>query len=139
MARPRKPTNVLELTGRFRTNPERRRARENEPQPDTKLSNAAPLWMTKKQKKCYREIIRGCHEDVLSQGDRTWVEITACLLSEYRDDPVKMGVSKVSRLMACLEQLGMTPASRQRVSKISKKKENRFSKFAAMQREAAGE
>lgn len=129
MGRPRKPTNVLELTGRFKTNPDRREARANEPQPETGIEKAAPLWMTKEQRKCYREIVRNCHKDVLSSADGAWVEITACLLSEFRLGPQKMSTSKIARLMASLGQLGMSPADRSKASKIARKKENKFEQF----------
>ena len=127
--RPRKASNVLELTGRFKTNPDRRTARENEPTPSIAINDTPPNWMTKAQRACYRELVRGCHADVLSSADGTWVEITACLLSEYREDPRSIKPQKLSRLMTCLGQLGMSPADRSRASKIKRENKNRFAKF----------
>lgn len=129
--RPRKPTNVLELTGRLRTNPDRRAARANEPIPEGEIATVAPEWMTKPQRKCYREIVRGCHKDVLCSADSIWVEMTACLLSEYRENPVLMKVSKLARLQTCLGQLGMSPADRAKAGRIPRRKENKFERFIA--------
>src|SRR5215471_14717218 len=95
--RPRKASNVLELTGRFKTNPDRRAIRANEPKPDRHLPVLAPVWMTRGQRRCYRELIRNCHKDVLSPADGTWVEITACLLAEYRESPATFKPGKLAR------------------------------------------
>lgn len=131
MPKPRTPTDALKLKGAYKDNPKREQQRADEPKPDAGdlLTAEAPEWMTAKQRKCYREIVRNCHKDVLTTADGVWVEITACLLSEYRDNPALMKISKVSRLMSALAQLGMTPTDRARASKVKRQKENKFGQF----------
>ena len=68
MGRPRKPTNVLQLTGRLKNN--RNRRNENEPVPQGPCPTEPPAWMKDKlQRACYRELIRNAPANVLSVGD----------------------------------------------------------------------
>jgi hypothetical protein len=133
--RPRKASNVLELTGRFKINPDRKKARANEPTPDTAISSDPPEWMRgtafKEERKCYREIIRNAHADVLSTADSVWVEIVACLLAEFRKAPHAMKMAKLARLQSGLSQLGMSPSDRSKAGKMPRKQENRFAQFGA--------
>jgi len=46
MARPRKPTNLLELTGAYHKNPQRRREREGEPIAPGPLGGPPEKWIT---------------------------------------------------------------------------------------------
>ena len=81
MARPRKSTNVLALTGSLKSHPDRRKARENEPIPTEGLAGVAPAWMTDSQRASYEELVRRCHADVLCSADGPWLEVCSCLLA----------------------------------------------------------
>lgn len=138
MGRPAKATNIHELTGAFAKNPKRKRARAQEPIPEGGLPDVPPDYMNHEQRRCYRELVRGCHRDVLSSADGPWVEIVACLLCQYREAPTEMSGPKIGRLMAGLAQLGMTPSDRARAARIPRKVENPFAKFAGGKESTGG-
>ncbi len=114
MARPRKPTNVLELNGAHRKNPDRGRARANEPKPTDPIGKA-PVGFSQEQRKAWNDIVKTCHEGVLTKVDRLIVEIASNLLAEYRLNPVMFPSAKLNQLRGTLAQCGMTPADRSRV------------------------
>lgn len=116
MARPRKPTNVLELTGAFKKNPQRKRE-------DAEAVGAltdAPPHLGGAVLHAWNEIARYAPRDVLTDSDRLSLELAANLLAQFRADPVEFPAAKLVRLEALLGKFGMTPADR---SKVGGKKE----------------
>lgn len=124
MARPRKPTRVLELNAAFTKNPKRMRTRE--PQPNLEFNPASPDHLSEQQKKCWKEIVEIVPHGVLGNADGICVEIVACLLSEFRDDPVAMPASRLTRLSTELGKLGLNPAARASLSIPQPKRKNPF-------------
>ena len=120
MARPRKPTSVLQLRGSFKHNPDRGRARENEPQPTAEIS-AAPAHFDETQAACYDELVRRAHAGVLCDSDGVAVEVGAVLLARLRTKTDEFTVGEFGRLQAVLGALGMTPADRSKVSALKPK------------------
>jgi len=116
MARPRKPTNVLELTGAFKKNPLRRR---EDAEPAGELS-AAPPHISGAVLHAWNDIAQYAPCDVLTDSDRITLELAANLLAQFRADPVEFPGAKLARLEAMLGKFGMTPADR---SKVGGKKE----------------
>ena len=111
MARPRKPTRVLELSGAFKQHPERRRAAEPQPtgpigEPPARLyTKAIPFW---------DEIVTQCAPGVLTVADRWAVELASRIMLKVAIGSVKgceLGV-----LRSLLSSMGMTPADRTRLS-----------------------
>jgi phage terminase small subunit len=130
MARPRKPTNVLELKGAFRVNPERGVARRNEPEPVGDVGEP-PDRLSDFEKECWRELVTLGHAGVLCAADRPFLEYGASVMAEIRTqrpiDP-KLGI----RFETVCARLGMTPADRSKVQVIKpKENENPFAKFKA--------
>lgn len=130
MARPRKPTNVLQLAGAFKQNPQRAAAREKEPEPDGEIGDP-PEWLSEIERGCWIELVGLCHEGVLCSADRPFMEYAARVWAQIRSekgiDP-KLGI----RFETVCARLGMTPADRSKVS--AKKKDvgkNPYSEFAA--------
>lgn len=111
MARPRTPTNVLDLRGSFKRHPERKRT--GEPKPAGKIG-AAPAGLDAQQKKCWREIVKDCPPNVLTNADRWAVEICAVLMARFRVGEATG--AEVGHLRALLGQLGMTPSERAKLS-----------------------
>ena len=116
MARPRKPTNVLELTGAFKKDPQRRREDAESAGP---LSDAPP-HLGGAVLHAWNEIARYAPRDVLTDSDRISLEVAANLLAQFRADPAEFPAAKLVRLEALLGKFGMTPADR---SKVGGKKE----------------
>ena len=128
--RPRKPTNVLELTGHFKHNPYKRKLREGEPKPSRFIDATPPTSLDPGQQECYREIVNSCPARVLSAADKVMVEIVACLLDEFRVDKGNMSGAKLVRLMAGLSLLGMTPSDRSKVATLKgDDEENPYAEF----------
>lgn len=122
MPAPRKPTNILHLTGSFKHNPNRRRV---DP-PTHKPIGAAPKQTVISFKQAWNLIVKCCPDGVLADRDRIHVEIVASLLVQFRADPVNFHPAKLGRLSAMLSQLGMSPADASRVSATPKRTRGDF-------------
>ena len=83
MARPRKPSNVLELKGAFSKNPKRGAARANEPDPVGDIGEA-PAYLDENEKACWHEIVKMCHAGSLCAADALIVEHGARVLAALR-------------------------------------------------------
>lgn len=112
MPRPRKPTNVLFLAGAFKKNPQRLKARQNEPQPSAP-PGGPPEWFDEKERAAWQWIIDRCPPGVLGNSDDGILELAAYLraLLVTRQADSKDRVL----LKGCYAELGMTPASRSKV------------------------
>ncbi|MGF6526047.1 hypothetical protein [Variovorax sp. PvP013] len=129
MARPRKPTNVHELRGTFKTHPERRAARANEPTPTGEIG-APPAHLSDAERACWIEVVGICHPGTLCNADRLIVEHAARVLNALRSRPLHLDVKLMVRLEAALGKLGLTPADRSKVPLLkSPTAGNPFSKF----------
>jgi hypothetical protein len=129
MGRPRKPTNVLELTGAFRKNPARAAERDDEPAADVPIGPAPPHFDAL-QVEAYDELVRRAHRGVLCDSDGVAVEVGAVLLARLRKAPDDFTAGEFGRLQAILGTLGMTPADRSKVSAIKpREKANPYSEF----------
>lgn len=113
MSRPRKPTNVIELTGGFKKDPQRKRG--NEPKPAGTLKSA-PKHLDADAKKCWKEIVSVMPAGVLTKADGMIVEIAAVLMVKFRKDLSAMTASKMNLLINCLTRIGMTPADRSKIN-----------------------
>ena len=116
MARPRKPTNVLELTGAFKKDPQRKR---EDAQAAGELTDAPP-HINGAVLHAWNEIVKYAPLQVLTESDRLSIELAANLLAQFRDNPIEFTAAKLVRLEALLGKFGMTPADR---SKVGGKKE----------------
>jgi hypothetical protein len=128
MARPRKPTNVLELNGAFKHNPDRGAARESEPEAVGDVGEPAEN-LNAHQKACWHDLVNRCHAGVLCAADAPFMEYAAKVWSQIRlaeeIDP-KLGI----RFETICARLGMTPADRSKVQVVKpKENENPFAKF----------
>jgi len=115
MARPRKPSNVLELNGAFKRNPDRGRARADEPAPTDAIGDP-PDWLSPEVNACWREIVALAHPGTLSQADRLIIEHGAQLLATLRGEQWQVHPTLMVRWESFLGKLGLTPADRSKVS-----------------------
>jgi hypothetical protein len=111
MGRPRKPTAVLELTGAFRKNPQRRRT---EP-PATGPLGDPPEHFTAEQASVWHELAAVCPPGVLTRSDRLIVEIAVVLMLRVRQQGPRMRRGELNVLISVLSRMGMSPADRLRV------------------------
>ena|SRR5690349_3505407 len=134
MPRPRKPTRVLELTGAFKKDPARGRAREGEPHPEGALGNP-PNCLDEVQKARWNELKK--QAPWLTVSDRILVEQTCRLWALERAGTANATQSRL--LSTNLGKLGMTPSDRSKVKVPGERpgKKNPFSALRA-QRKALG-
>jgi phage terminase small subunit len=113
MPTPRKSTEVLEQSGAFKHDPQRRDARANEPKPVGELGTA-PVYMTKEQKKLWKELANQVTPGWLTIAERWAVELAVTLMSKMRDGTIK--TAEYTALASLMSKLGLTPSDRSRVS-----------------------
>lgn len=125
MARPRKPTRILELTGAFRKNPQRRKQREAEPQPPAGLG-AAPADLSDAERTCWERIAAEAPEGVLTSADRSYVRSAAILMA--LEDAREINTKDRGQLHKLLADFGMSPRGRSyiKVAPDSGRKANEF-------------
>lgn len=160
MARPRKPTKILELSGAFKHDPQR--ARPNEPRESRPLgeppgrlpADVIPYWLE------LADMVTG---GILTYRDRWAVELCARLMekavreksaavilelareAEMGVDEIKalaksetISSSELATLRSLLASLGMTPADRSKLSVPQEKPSNRFATLAQEAKNLAG-
>jgi hypothetical protein len=121
MARPRKPTALLEASGAFRHNPQRRRA--SEPKPEGPL-DPPPDWFNAAQLEEWNCVIKQCPKGVLTSADWLAVRTIAVLGGKVRRGTAKIG--EINLHNKILGQFGMTASSRNSVSVPSGDEPNPF-------------
>jgi phage terminase small subunit len=122
MARTPKPTRLLELSGTLKDHPGRYANRNTEPKPDQPLG-IAPTYMTKEQKKIWKELAGMVVPGVLTKSDRWAVEMAVTLISQLRDGTING--QKMSILTGLLARLGLTPSDRSKVNVVPPKQETK--------------
>lgn len=129
MARPRTPSNVLELRGSFQKNPQRKRL--NEPKPvgvvgDFSIGSADPA-------KIWDELVESCPRNVLTASDRMALEIAVEYMRQFRENPTSCPSDRVKTLIGLLARFGMTPSDRAKLSLPGgeTKEESPWAKFSA--------
>lgn len=128
MARPRKPTSILHLTGGFQKNPSRLKARAGEPKNLPDLGDP-PNRLNDEQLKAWNEIVENSAYGVLTGSDRHSLEIAAVLLAAFWQNGANMPTANISILNSSLAKMGMNPSDRSRVTVQEPEKENPFAKF----------
>jgi phage terminase small subunit len=133
MAAPRKPTNLLLLSGSIAHDKKRYASRTKEPKPNGELGKP-PKSLCPELKEAWKEVVKSVPEGVLTSADRIIVELASRLTLKMREGTISTG--ETAQLISCLSRLGLTPADRSRVSVDPSKATslmpgNRFTKFAS--------
>ena len=123
MGRETVPTKILEMRGAYKNHPERAKDRENEPKPTAPLGNP-PRSLNKQQKAIWRELVKPVPDGVLTAMDRAHLELACILLARIRNGDANS--ADQGQLIKCLTEIGMTPASRSKVSVPKKEKANKW-------------
>jgi phage terminase small subunit len=112
MPQPRKPSKVLEMTGAFAKNPDRGRARGNEPVPAGELGGP-PNHLDAKAKTIWKELSKILPAGVAADCDRLAFELVVTLMSRFRDGSIRG--FELTVMNSLLSRFGLTPADRSRV------------------------
>jgi phage terminase small subunit len=127
MARPRKPTALLEAKGSFDRDPARRR---KDPKTTGELG-APPAHLDPARKQIWRELAALLPLGVARNADRFSFELIAGLMHRYRTETLTG--SELSSLVSLLSKFGLDPSNRAKVAQpvSTKDDKNPFSEFAS--------
>lgn len=125
MARPRTPTNVLELRGAYTKNPQRKRKAEPKPVAGIGRFTEGPTEISE----IWDEVVAQTVPGVMTISDRVALEIVCRLLSDLRTKPDDISVGKVTALCNLLGRFGLTPADRSKVTIPDEKPEDEWAGF----------
>lgn len=118
MARPRKPTAVLELTGAFQKDPQRKRP--NEPKPTGSLGEP-PVDFDEYLKALWQDLVRMVPAGVLTNADRWLVELACRTMRQVKKGEAL--AAEKNLLLSCLSRMGLTPADRSKIAAQPQKEE----------------
>jgi len=127
MARPRTPTNILEIRGAYDKHPERKKEREFEPIVRTPIG-ACPEHLSPEIAAAWIEIVRLAPAGVLTSADALAVELAASLFALHRAG--KIDSKDRGQLIVLLGKFGMTPSDRSKVQAPKQKPDNPFAGIA---------
>lgn len=109
---PRTPTAVLDARGAFINHPERKR--ESEPQDDRPLGGP-PKYLTKSQKKVWKELATQLMPGVGKFSDRTPFEMLVRLTDRLRQGLMTKSADMLALIQIC-GRFGMTPVDRSKIA-----------------------
>ena len=113
MSRPRKPTAVLEASGAFVHDPQRRRAPEPAP---TGPLGGPPDHLDDHEKGVWHEFAALLPDKVAWNADRPSFELAVCLMAQFRHHRGAMTGSQQTLLASLLGRFGMSPVDRLKIS-----------------------
>jgi len=125
MARPRTPTNVLELRGAYKKNPQKKRKTEPKPLAGVGKFTEGPTSLTE----IWDEVVSQTVPGVMTISDRLALEMVCRLTAEIRLNPDEISVGKVSALCGMLGRFGLTPADRSKVTIPDVEKNDEWGEF----------
>jgi phage terminase small subunit len=112
MSRPRKPSAVLEASGAYVHDPQRRRPQA--PMCKAPLGHA-PLHLGEQERAIWAEIASTLPEGLAGDADTVAFEVLVCLFSQFRHNRGTMLGSLVAQLTSLFSKFGLDPASRARL------------------------
>ena len=108
----KKPTAVLEMSGAFTKNPQRRRTGE----PDSGRGiGPAPGYLTAGQSAIWDEVVCELAPGLLKSSDRQVFAWLVTLIAEFRADPEGFGGRKWTAMLGMARRFGMSPVDRTRI------------------------
>jgi hypothetical protein len=127
MGRPRTPAKILELSGAFKKNPARKKARESELKIGTTLGPPPAEWVEKaaNSQRCadlldaWRQVVAQDALGVLNSSHRLLVESTCYLLHKIRQASKGYGKATsgdFAQLKSNMAAMGQTPADSAKVA-----------------------
>ena len=132
MGRNKTPTAILEARGAFIANPSMRRP--NEPKSDKPIGGP-PAWMTKEEKKVWRQLAKQALPGVLRESDRMLFALMVRLAAKLQANET-LRVGEMATLITLGSKFAMNPADRSRVV-VEKPAESSLSKFLSRRSQAA--
>ncbi|MCB2217448.1 MAG: P27 family phage terminase small subunit [Desulfobulbaceae bacterium] len=127
MAAHRKPTAVMEKSGAFKKNPNRRRV---DPETVGPIGEC-PTYFDEAERTVWAEIVSTAPQNVLTAADNLIVETLARSIAQMRATPAgDIKPAMLAQIRQGLSSLGMSPADRSRVQPAwTAVKDNPFSRI----------
>jgi phage terminase small subunit len=122
----RTPTAILEARGSFIGKPSRRRP--NEPMTDRPIG-PAPGYLSKEEKKTWKELVAQSLPGVLMQSDRLMLSLLCRLFTKFKNNKPMMA-SETAMLITLSGKFALNPADRSKVH-VEKPKESKLALFIA--------
>jgi phage terminase small subunit len=129
MPRPRKPDEILEISGAFIDQPGRRRPPA--PRSSRPLGDPPPE-LAPDAARCWHEIAGEAAPGVLTSADRLVVELAATIQARSRRGEAPP--AELALLLRALGEMGLTPASRSKVAPATPEKPAEAPPWAFLQR-----
>lgn len=123
MARPKKASNILDLKGAFKKNPNR--ARPDEPIPEGEFSKEPPKHFDAHEIMMWRELVDQAPAGVLTSADPFAFEVFVVLAVEFRERGAGMPAANMTRMCTLMGKFGFDPSGRAGLI-TTKKKANDF-------------
>jgi hypothetical protein len=124
MSRPFQPAAVSDANGYFLQHPERKRP--NEPTTSKPLG-PAPKWLSKEERKVWKDLAKQCLPGVLMFSDRLAFEMLVVLTTSFRARAPMLAAERLLMVNLCA-RFALTPADRARVQ-VEQPKESKLNKF----------
>lgn len=128
MGRPRKPTNLLKMSGAFKKHPERLAARANEPTDLPDLALEPPEFISSVEKEAWRYLRARLIPGVAKESDEPAFINLCNLWAQFLAGGIKAPERK--QMDVLLGKFGATPSERSKVSAGPKPKGNKFAAIA---------
>ena len=75
----------------------------------------APMHLTDAQRLVWDELVSSAPTGTLSRGDRATLEMTACLMVDFRADPSNFSPQRLATLTRLIGMLGLAPKNRRQM------------------------
>jgi hypothetical protein len=113
MARPRTPTEVLDVRGSFIVHPSREKERQAEPVSDRALGEP-PSRLDAETQAVWREVSSELLPGVGKESDRQMFEVLIRLLAKMRKGTIR--IMELNALVSLCGRFAMTPSDRSKVA-----------------------
>jgi len=124
MGRPRKATNVLDLKGAFKKDPQRKRP--DEPIPEGEFKTEPPEHFSDEEIAMWNELIKQAPAGVLTSADMFGFEVFVTLAVEFRVKGADMLAANMTRMCTLMGKFGLDPSGRASLIVVKPKKKNDF-------------
>ena len=126
MPRLRKPSNILELSGAWKQNPQRRR--RSVPKSKREIKREPPDYFDAGQREAWQFLLERVPDQVLKDADEAIFEMASVMFARFREQGADSPAYLLTRLDIMLDRMGMTPSGREKLT-VPQQDENEFKDF----------
>ena len=124
MPRTKKSARILELTGAYKKNPQRKN--HNEPVVESLTEADIPAGLNPQERDAFKRLMDYMPPGVYTVAEIPLLTMAARYQTQFDNDPEEFPASKASLLTKCLIHLGMTPGGRSKLTVPKAGEKNKF-------------